>query len=91
MVQAPKGEKTIKEVEQEMMQNTLHASGWNIEGASGAAARLGAAPSTLPEKIKKFGMQRRVPVIVKFQSAWLPVKITTKKCLKYISQNDMQT
>ena len=63
------GEKTIKEVEQEMMQNALEACGWKIEGASGAAARLGVAPSTLRERIKKYGLQRRAPLIVKYQSA----------------------
>ncbi len=63
------GEKTIKEVEQEMMQNALEACGWKIEGASGAAARLGVAPSTLRGRIKKCGLQRRAPVIVKYQSA----------------------
>ena len=63
------GEKTIKEVEQEMMQNALEACGWKIEGASGAATRLGVAPSTLRERIKKYGLQRREPVIVKYLSA----------------------
>ena len=54
--------KTIKEVEQEMMQNALEVCGWKIEGENGTAARLGVAPSTLREKMKKYGLQRRAPV-----------------------------
>jgi len=63
------GEKTIKQVEQEMMQNALEVCGWKIEGDSGAATRLGVAPSTLRERIKKYGLKRTAPVIVKYLSA----------------------
>ena len=63
------GEKTIKEVEQEMMQSALEVCGWKIEGDTGAATKLGVAPSTLRERIKKYGLQRRAPAIVKYLSA----------------------
>ncbi len=63
------GEKTIREVEQEMMKNALEACGWKIEGNSGAATRLGVAPSTLRERIKRYGLRRRVPVIINRLSA----------------------
>ena len=52
------GAKTIREVEQEMMQYALEACGWKIEGDSGAATRLGVAPSTLRERIKRYGLQK---------------------------------
>ena len=63
------GEKTIKEVEQEMMRSALEVCGWKIEGDTGAATKLGVAPSTLRERIKKYGLQRRAPAIVKYLSA----------------------
>jgi formate hydrogenlyase transcriptional activator len=50
--------RTIKEVEVEMMQSALEDCSWIIEGHSGAAERLGVAPSTLRERIKKYGLKR---------------------------------
>jgi len=58
-------EKTIKEVEREMMQNALEVCEWKIEGDSGAAVKLGVPPSTLRERIKKYRLQRNPPAIVK--------------------------
>jgi hypothetical protein len=34
------------------------STGWTIEGAAGAAARLGMNPSTLRSRMKKLGVQR---------------------------------
>ncbi|MCH6564642.1 MAG: sigma-54-dependent Fis family transcriptional regulator [Proteobacteria bacterium] len=62
-------EKTLGEVEQEMIQNALEVCGGKIEGDGGAASRLGVAPSTLRERIKKYGLQRRMPVVVRYLSA----------------------
>jgi transcriptional regulator of acetoin/glycerol metabolism len=52
------GGRTIREVELEMMQSALEDCQWVIEGHGGAAKRLGVAPSTLRERIKKYGLQR---------------------------------
>ncbi len=52
------GPKTIREVEKEMIQAALEDCDWKIEGQSGAATQLDMAPSTLRERIKKFGIQR---------------------------------
>jgi len=62
-------EKTLGEVEQEMIQNALEVCGWKIEGDGGVATRLGVAPSTLRERIKKYGLQRRMPAVVRYLSA----------------------
>lgn len=62
-------EKTLREVEQEMIQNALEVCGWKIEGDGGVATRLGVAPSTLRERIKKYGLQRRMPAVVRYLSA----------------------
>ena len=64
-----RGRETLKEVEREMMQTALEECGWKVEGNGGAAARLGLAPSTLRERIKKDGLQRTAPVIVRYLSA----------------------
>jgi len=62
-------DKTIGEMEQEMMKNALEDCGWKIEGDGGAAARLGLAPSTLRERIKKYGLRRKAPAVVRYLSA----------------------
>ena len=62
-------DKTIREMEQEMMKNALEDCGWKIEGDGGAAARLGLAPSTLRERIKKYGLRRKAPAVVRYLSA----------------------
>lgn len=51
-------QKTLSEVEQEMIQAALEDCQWKIEGDSGAATRLAMAPSTLRERIKKYGLNR---------------------------------
>jgi len=58
---ARSGGQTIREVELEMMRSALEDCAWVIEGHSGAAERLGVAPSTLRERIKKYGLQRNGP------------------------------
>ena len=52
------GGKTLKEVEQEMIVVALEDAKWKIEGKNGAANRLGMPPSTLRERIKKYGINR---------------------------------
>jgi transcriptional regulator with GAF, ATPase, and Fis domain len=47
----------------------LEECGWKIEGGGGAAARLGLAPSTLRERIKKYGLRRKAPAVVRYLSA----------------------
>ena len=51
-------QKTLKQVEQEMIQVALEDTRWKIEGRNGAANRLGMPPSTLRERIKKYGIHR---------------------------------
>ncbi len=41
-----------------MIQSVLEDTEWEIEGQYGAATRLGLAPSTLLERIKKYGIHR---------------------------------
>ncbi len=50
--------KTVREVEREMIEKALDDTRWRIEGRNGAAIRLGMAPSTLRERIKKYGINR---------------------------------
>lgn len=50
--------KTLKEVEKEMIRAALKDSAGKIEGQTGAATRLDMAPSTLRERIKKYGLNR---------------------------------
>jgi len=52
------GQKTLKQVEQEMIMVALEDTQWKIEGHNGAANRLGMPPSTLRERIKKYGIHR---------------------------------
>jgi transcriptional regulator with GAF, ATPase, and Fis domain len=66
---AQPGGRTIREVEREMMQSALEDCAWVIEGLSGAAQRLGVAPSTLRERIKKYGLERNGPVVFNRLSA----------------------
>ncbi len=54
----PVMQKTLGEVEQEMIQSALEDCKWKIEGNGGAATRLAMAPSTLRERIKKYGLKR---------------------------------
>jgi len=51
-------QKTLGEVEQYMIQSALKECAGKIEGEKGAASRLDMAPSTLRERIKKYGIER---------------------------------
>jgi len=53
-----RGQKTLKDVEKHMIKSALQGAEWRIEGQSGAATRLGMAPSTLRERIKRYGIKR---------------------------------
>jgi len=49
---------TLKEMELVMIQAALKDCGWKIEGKQGAALKLDIAPSTLRERIKRYGIQK---------------------------------
>jgi PAS domain S-box-containing protein len=49
---------SLASVQREHILRVLEASGWVIEGARGAAARLGMKPATLRFRMKKFGIAR---------------------------------
>ncbi|HVP28727.1 MAG TPA: sigma 54-interacting transcriptional regulator [Myxococcota bacterium] len=49
---------SLEEVERRHVIEILRATGWRIDGPSGAAARLGLNPSTLRSRIKKLGISR---------------------------------
>ena len=52
------GLKTLEEIEREHILKTLEATQWKVEGAEGAAARLGLNPSTLRSRMNKLGIRR---------------------------------
>ncbi len=54
----PAGATTLDEVERRHVEATLRACGWRIEGANGAAKRLGLQPSTLRSRMQKYGIRR---------------------------------
>ena len=49
---------SIKEMEMRMIRNALEECNWVIDGKRGAAFRLDMAPSTLRERMKKYGLKR---------------------------------
>ena len=49
---------TIKEMERQLIQDALEESSWVIQGQKGAALRLDMPPSTLRERMKKYGIKR---------------------------------
>jgi len=49
---------TVKEAEKSLILKILEETNWMVGGKRGAAARLGIAPSTLRDRIKKFGLKR---------------------------------
>jgi PAS domain S-box-containing protein len=49
---------SLEAVERRHILATLDATGWRIEGAGGAAARLGLRPSTLRSRMQKLGIRR---------------------------------
>jgi transcriptional regulator with GAF, ATPase, and Fis domain len=53
----PKG-RALKDVEREAMVEALEASNWVLEGARGAAAKLGLHPNTLRARLKRLGLKR---------------------------------
>jgi formate hydrogenlyase transcriptional activator len=48
----------LKENEQQMIEGALTAAGGRVSGPSGAAERLGLAPSTLESKIRRFNIDK---------------------------------
>lgn len=48
----------LQDLERTHILQTLALTSWRIEGAGGAAERLGLAPSTLRSRLKKLGIQR---------------------------------
>ena len=49
---------TLREAEARHVQRVLESVGWKVEGADGAAERLGVAPSTLRSRMRKLGIAR---------------------------------
>ncbi len=49
---------TLKEAERDFIQAELEKSNWIIDGKRGAARKLGLAPSTLRDRMKKLGISR---------------------------------
>ena len=49
---------SLREVERLHIAQVLRETGWTIEGAAGAAARLGLRPSTLRSRMAKLGVRR---------------------------------
>jgi len=52
---------TLKDNERAVIRRALEETRWIIEGKNGAAVRLGIAPSTLRDRIEKYGLQRPRP------------------------------
>jgi len=50
--------RTLEEVERGYIRRVLELTGWAVEGADGAAAILGLAPSTLRNRLLKLGLKR---------------------------------
>ncbi len=48
----------LEDVERDHIASILEQSGWQVEGSSGAASRLGMNPSTLRSRMKKLGISR---------------------------------
>ena len=49
---------SLEQVQVDLLESVLDATGWVIEGERGAASQLGLAPSTVRSKIRRFGLQR---------------------------------
>ncbi|MDD9936682.1 MAG: hypothetical protein OXT09_23930 [Myxococcales bacterium] len=50
--------RTLREVEESMIRDALAACRWVIGGKNGAAKRLDMAPSTLRERMQRYGIRR---------------------------------
>jgi PAS domain S-box-containing protein len=55
------GPVTLRDNERALIRRALEETRWIIEGTNGAAVRLGIAPSTLRDRIEKYGLQRPRP------------------------------
>jgi len=51
-------DRTLAEIEQEHILRTLEKVHWRIEGPNGGAQRLGLKPSTLRDRMNKYGIKR---------------------------------
>jgi transcriptional regulator with GAF, ATPase, and Fis domain len=56
------GARSLVEVERDHIQLVLAEVAWRIEGAAGAAQRLGLRPSTLRSRMRKLGIARTMPL-----------------------------
>jgi transcriptional regulator with GAF, ATPase, and Fis domain len=54
---------TVKEMERALIENALSACDWVIEGERGAAMRLDMPPSTLRERMQRYGLRRPACVV----------------------------
>lgn len=50
---------TLREIQRNLILQTLGATGWILGGPTGAAVRLGLKRTTLIQRMKKLGIQRR--------------------------------
>jgi formate hydrogenlyase transcriptional activator len=60
-IEEPKADKkplTLKQMERSLIREALESSNWVIEGRRGAAVLLDIAPSTLRERIRKYGLSK---------------------------------
>jgi PAS domain S-box-containing protein len=49
---------SVRDIERSYVETTLRETGWVIEGARGAARRLGLHPNTLRSRLKRWGLSR---------------------------------
>ena len=54
----PPAEATLEDMERNHIQRTLERARWVIEGAQGAARKLGLNPSTLRGRMRKLGIRK---------------------------------
>ena len=52
------GNGTLKDMERTLIVQALEATAWRVEGDNGAARRLDMSPSTLRDRMKKYGLKR---------------------------------
>ena len=57
----PAARGTLEDIERAHIRETLEACGWVIEGAGGAAVRLGLSPSTLRSRMARLSLRRPRP------------------------------
>ncbi|MDQ8202212.1 sigma 54-interacting transcriptional regulator [Pelagicoccus sp. SDUM812003] len=58
ITKSPRTFDDIAEIERNLITDTLEATHWKIEGANGAAKRLACAPSTLRDRMKRYGIRK---------------------------------